>query len=221
MTTDSTFALLCGGLIALLFGLTVAFAGYRLVFILLPIWGFFFGLWLGAQSMQALLGTGFLATTTSWIVGFLVGAVFAVLSYLFYFMAVALIAGALGYLVATGVLLWIGLSMNFITWLIGIVAAVVLAFVTIRFNLQKWVIIVATSFMGAGMIVVTFALMFNPALKLLENPLTFVLKTDTLSLLLFLVIGIVAVVVQVMHNRSYSVLEYNRWEEMGTTTTTM
>jgi hypothetical protein len=216
MTTDSFFALMCGGLIALLFGLTVAFAGYRLVFILLPIWGFFFGLWLGAQSMQALLGTGFLATTTSWIVGFLVGAVFAVLSYLFYFMAVALIAGALGYLVATGVLLWIGLSMNWLTWLIGIVAGVVLAFVTIRFNLQKWVIIVATSFMGAGMIVLTFALMFNPGLKLLENPLTFVLKTDTLSMLLFLVIGIVAVVVQVMHNRSYSILEYNRWEESMT-----
>ena len=162
--------------------------------------------------MQALLGTGFLATTTSWIVGFIVGAVFAVLSYLFYFMAVALIAGALGYLVATGVLLWIGLSMNWLTWLVGIVAGVVLAFVTIRFNLQKWVIIVATSFMGAGMIVLTFALMFNPGLKLLENPLTFVLKTDTLSMLLFLVIGIVAVVVQVMHNRSYSILEYNRWE---------
>jgi hypothetical protein len=36
---------------------------------------------LGAQTLQVLFGVGFLATITSWVVGFIVGGLFAVLSY--------------------------------------------------------------------------------------------------------------------------------------------
>ena len=36
---------------------------------LLPIWGFFAGFWLGAQTITWVLGEGFLATTTGWVVG--------------------------------------------------------------------------------------------------------------------------------------------------------
>jgi hypothetical protein len=60
MITDSFLALACAGLIGILFGLALCFAGYRLFIILLPIWGFFFGLALGAQTLQALFGMGFL-----------------------------------------------------------------------------------------------------------------------------------------------------------------
>ena len=73
----------CAGLIGILFGLAVCFVGYRLFLVLLPIWGFVFGLVLGAQTIQALFGEAFLATVTSWVVGFIVGGIFAVLSYLF------------------------------------------------------------------------------------------------------------------------------------------
>src|SRR5512137_376225 len=97
MTTDSFFAVMCGGMIALLFGLVLAFAGYRLFLVLLPIWGFFFGFGLGAQSIQALFGEAFLATITSWVVGFIVAAVFAILAYLFYVAAVAIASFSLGY----------------------------------------------------------------------------------------------------------------------------
>ena len=132
MTTDSTLALLCGGLIAMLFGLVLAFGGYRFFLILLPIWGFFFGLALGAQTLQALFGTGFLATVTSWVIGFVTGAVFAVLAYFFYIAAVAIIAGSLGYGLTVAVLTGIGMNMNFIVWAIGMVAAVALIFVTLQ-----------------------------------------------------------------------------------------
>ena len=47
-----TFELLCMGLIALAFGLAVAFGGYKLLWVILPIWGFFAGLALGAQTVQ-------------------------------------------------------------------------------------------------------------------------------------------------------------------------
>ena len=50
MTTDSFFALMCGGVIALLFGLALAFAGYRLFLVLLPILGLLLRLRLGRAS---------------------------------------------------------------------------------------------------------------------------------------------------------------------------
>ncbi len=211
MVTDSFFALACAGLIGILFGLMLTFAGYRLFLFLLPIWGFFFGLTLGAQTMQALFGQAFLATITSWVVGFVVGAVFAVLSYLFYFLAVAIIAGSLGYSVAVGILLAIGLPMGFLVWLIGIVVAVLLAIVTIRFNLQKYVIIIATSVLGAATIVGAIALMFNPAATVMANPVRAILNASPFTAILFLVVAVLGVIVQIKQNQSYTIEEYDRW----------
>src|SRR6476619_8218511 len=98
-------------MIATFFGFVLAFGGYRFFLLLLPIWGFFFGFGLGAQTIQAIFGSGFLSDVTSWIVGFVVALIFAVLSYLFYIFAVALIAGSLGYALGTGLLVAIGFDM--------------------------------------------------------------------------------------------------------------
>jgi hypothetical protein len=211
MVADSFFTLACAGLIGILFGLALCFAGYRFFIFLLPIWGFFFGLALGAQTMQALFGVGFLASVTSWVVGFIVGAVFAVLSYLFYMLAVALIAGSLGYAVAVGLLLAIGLQMGFLVWIIGIVAAIVLAVVTIRFNLQKWVIIIATSVLGAGVIAEAMMLMFYPHADLLANPVRMLLQTSPLIAILFVVVAVLGIVAQVRQNRTFTLDSYDRW----------
>src|SRR6478609_11494068 len=80
MATDSFLSLACTGMIGLLFGSILAFSGYRFFIFLLPIWGFFWGFGLGAQSIQALFGNGFLSDITSWVVGFFVGLLFAVLA---------------------------------------------------------------------------------------------------------------------------------------------
>ena len=201
MPTEIFFTLACAGFIAFLFGLAMTFAGYKFFMILLPVWGFFFGLWLGAQSIQVLFGVGFLATVTSWVVGFIVGAVFAVLAYLFYLVAVAIIAGSLGYYVAFGLLLWLGLQMGFLVWLIGIVAAIALAAVTLIFNLQKWVIILATAVLGASTIIGVFGVLFNPAARLLENPVQVMLQTSPLLMFLFLALVIFWIIVQARTTR--------------------
>lgn len=212
MVTESFLALACAGLIALLFGTVLTFFGYRLFLVLLPIWGFFFGLWLGAQSMQVLFGVGFFATVTSWVVGFIVGLVFAVLSYLFYLVAVAIIAGSLGYLVAVGILLAIGLSMNWIVWIIGILVAIALAAVTLIFNLQKWVIIIATSLVGAAVIFGSFFVLFNPYAPLLENPIKTFIGSNPLVLILTIVVAVLGIIVQYRANKNYTITTYNNWE---------
>jgi hypothetical protein len=211
MVTDSFLSLACAGLIGILFGLALCFAGYRLFLFLLPIWGFVFGISLGAQTVQALLGQAFLATVTSWVIGLIVGVVFAVLAYLFYILAVAIIAGSLGYSVAVGILLALGMQMNFLVWIIGIVAAVALAIITIRFNLAKWVIIIATSVLGAGVMVGAVMLMFNPASTVLENPVRALLSTSPLLTILFIIVAVMGVVLQVKQNQNFTIDSYDRW----------
>ena len=220
MTTDSFFAVMCGGMIALLFGLVLAFAGYRLFLVLLPIWGFFFGFALGAQSIQALFGEAFLATITSWAVGFIVAVVFAVLAYLFYIAAVAIVSFSLGYSAAIGLLTALGLPLlgGFIAWLIAVVVGVALAFVVLRFNIQKLVIEFATAFLGAGAIVGVFLALFGglPSSELVQNPVAAALKNSPFWMIVFIILGIVAFVVQYMHNRSWEVQTYNRMSETTT-----
>jgi hypothetical protein len=210
MITNSLFTYACAGVIGLLLGTLLTVAGYRFFLFVLPIWGFFFGFTLGAQTMQALFGVEFLATITSWVVGFFAGAIFAVLAYMFYLFAVAFISGSLGYLLAVGLLTWIGLPLNFIVWLIGIAAAIALAFVTIRFNLQKWVVIAATSIMGAGAIFGTILLMFNPMAALLANPVKLLLETSPWLALLFLLVAGLGIYVQVVTTKTFEVDVYNR-----------
>jgi len=66
------FELFCTVLIALLFGLLLCFSGYRLFIVLLPIWGFFAGFALGANSLQLIFNGSLLGDVTSWVVGFVV-----------------------------------------------------------------------------------------------------------------------------------------------------
>ena len=207
------FELFCMSMIALLIGLTVTFGGYRFFLILLPIWGFFFGFGLGAETLQVIFGVGFLATVSSWVVGFIVGAAFAVLSYLFYFVAVALLAGSFGYGLAVALLTAIGLNFGFIVWLIGLVAGIIVAVVVLIFNIQKYAIIVITALGGTGAIIFTLLAMFGdltPAAMML-NPVMTAISNSFWWLLFYLVLAITGIVVQIGANRSYELESYNRF----------
>lgn len=212
MVDNSFFTLACAMMIGALFGVVMAFFGYRLFLILLPIWGFVFGLFLGADTMHYLFGYGFLATVTSWVVGFVVGVIFAALSYLFYMFAVAVIAGSLGYLVAFGIWLALGLDTGFLAWLVAIVVAVAFIIVTFAFNLQKWVIIIATAILGTAATFGTFYLIENPAAKLLENPVKTFLSFSPLATILAIVMVVLAIFFQYRQNKSFTLDSYNRWE---------
>jgi hypothetical protein len=204
------FELFCATLIALLVGLTICFGGYRLFLVLLPIWGFFFGFGLGAETMQALFGVGFLSTVTSWVVGFIVAAIFALLSYLFYAVGVALVAGALGYALGAGFMNLIGLDWNWLVWLVGIAVGVGVVIVTFYFNLQEYVIIAATAIGGAGVIVGTllFGFIGMTLAKFFENPVRNALEESWLWALFFVILAVVGIVVQIMTTRVYEIEPY-------------
>jgi hypothetical protein len=212
MTTDPFFSVVVTAAIMLFFGVVLTFGGYRFFLVLLPIFGFLFGFGFGAQTIQALFGGGFLATLAGWLAGTAMGAVFAVSSYLFYVIAVAVAGGALGYALGVGLMEAVGFDFGLLTWLVGVIAGVVFALGVVVLNLQKWAIIIATSALGAGVIVGTLLFLFGglPATQLVQNPVRHVLQTSPFWLTAYLTVAALGVVLQYQLNRHLEIRAYNR-----------
>ena len=212
-----TFEILCMATIALMFGLVMVFSGYRLFLFLLPIWGFFAGFFLGAQTIHYLFDVGLFATVTGWVVGFFVGLIFAVLSYLFYFLAVGIISFALGYGATISLLAWIGLDPGFLLWILAVVVGVLVAVGVYALNLQKYAIIVATAVGGTGLIIYVLLVLFNGAIavSLFENPVQVALDASFWWLLFFLVVAGLGIVAQIQANRTFEADAYNRLSEVS------
>jgi len=211
MTQESFFAVAIGAMIALFFGSLLLFGGYRFFLFLLPIWGFFFGFGLGAESVQALFGDAFLATVTSWVVGFVVALIFAVCSYVFYFAAVALLGGALGYFIGVGLMEAIGFPFGLLVWLVGIALGIIVAIVVLVLNIQKWVVIAGTAILGAGVIIATFLMLFGgPAAQVTQNPVKVALQASPFWTISFIVLAILGIVGQFQSTRRFEVDMYNR-----------
>jgi hypothetical protein len=155
------FQALVIGLVAILIGLAFVFAGFRLFMILLPIWGFFAGFFFGAQMVSVIFGTGFLADVTGFVVGFFFALVFAVASYLWYWLAVTILGGSVGYAVGVGLIGFLGISNNFVNVSIGILLGVVFALVAIWLRLPKYLAIAFTSVGGAFAAVAGLAILFG------------------------------------------------------------
>lgn len=221
MTTDSFFALTCAASILLMFGFVLAFAGYRFFIFLLPIYGFFWGFGLGAQSIQMLTNGNFLGDIASWVVGFFLGLVFAVLSYIFFAAAVAILAGSLGYSLGVGIMTAIGIDMGLLTWLVGIALAIVFVIGVFVLDIYKWVIIIATSIMGAGIIVGTFLFIFGklPTSQFVQNPVKTALNDNPIWWIIGIVVLILGFVAQYQSTRNWTLRSYSRWEEVYPSTT--
>ncbi len=196
-------------LFAIVVGLAIAFAGYRWLWILLPIWGFFAGLWLGFTGLQTIFGSGFLVGVSGLVVGVILGLIFAVLSYLFYFIGVAILGASIGYGVTVSLLVG-GLGMNggFLVWIIAIIVAVVFAVAVLAFNLQKYAVIIITALGGASAAVAGVLLLFGQVStdQLSQNvgifaPVSF--QEGALWWIIWAVIAVAGIVWQIQSNRMY------------------
>ncbi len=214
----STFELLCAAIIALGFGLVAMLQGYKLFLVLLPLWGFVFGFMLGAQTIDYLASPdpGTLATVTSWVVGFVVGAVFAVLSYLFWLAAVAIWSFGIGYGFTIGLFGLLQLLQNsFIVWILAVAVGVALAFAVIRFNVQKWIIMLGSALLGAGVIIGTFLVIFGivPPLLLNGQAVALAMKDSIFWLISFVALFVVGAAYQWRTTRDYMLVPPpDRWQ---------
>jgi hypothetical protein len=138
------------GLLAIGIGLAWAFYGLKLFTILLPIWAFFFGLIAGAQWGAEVFGQGFFATVLSWGIGLVFGLVLAAISFFWYYAAVVLAAGALGYILGVGFFEWLGWGTGIIAFTVGLILGAIFAIAAFVLGVPALLIVVVSAFSGAA-----------------------------------------------------------------------
>lgn len=196
------------GLLA--FGAILCAFGFRLFVVLLPVFAFFAGFEITAQAIQELFGVGFLRTASSWVFGFIVGLLFAVVAYLFYYGAVVILAGAVGYEIGVGVLIGIGSTSGFLLFIVGLVLGLALAAAVVLLNLPKVLIIVLTALAGASMIVsgILIALGQIPLTSLSSGVVGSLIRLSWFWSLVCLVVAVAGMAIQMLMPSAYQITPY-------------
>jgi hypothetical protein len=200
------------GLFALILGLGVCFLGLRLFFIMLPIWGFIAGFFVGAEGFTAIFGDGFLSTVTGWVLGFFVGILFAVLAYLFWYVGAIIAAGSVGAMLGSGLMAAFNVDTDWVIFIVAAILAVLAAIIAIVLFLPVYMVIVSTAFLGATAITSGIMLIFNQADKedFHWGSAMAMINDSWFWLLLWAVVAAVGMVYQLM-SISAAALPEDRW----------
>jgi len=205
-------------LIVFLFGLAMVVYGYRIFLVLLPVFAFFAGFWLGADITSLFLGTGFLGSIAGWVAGFISGLIFAIFSYMFFKFAIGVQVMILTYSIITG-LLGAFFEPGILSAAIGVALALFVLFLAFAINLQRYVVIVITSIVGSNAILLSTLLLFGRVtLQELQNTGTSIIpivRDSWLWLLVWLVLTGIGVWGQVRTNRTYDFLPETYMEGWG------
>ncbi|HET7092694.1 MAG TPA: DUF4203 domain-containing protein, partial [Thermomicrobiales bacterium] len=148
------------GLILIVLGAVVCFYGLRFFFILLPVWGFIAGFFLGAHVITSWLGQGFLQTVTGWVVGVVLGAVFAIASYFVWYIGAIIAAASFGGLLGEGLMSLVTQN-GALLWIAAAVGAIIVAVVTAMLFLPVYFVLVNTAFSGAAALTVGLMLVLQ------------------------------------------------------------
>jgi hypothetical protein len=189
------------GLLGLVLGAAFTFAGFRWFLLLLPLWGLFVGFTAGADATAVLLGEGFLGSIIGIGVGVVVAIVFALLSWFYWWGAVTVVAGWLGYEAARWLLVVIGFNADgFIVFLIALVVGVLFAIAALAINAPKLVAITITAVAGAAWMAAGLALI--PGIIKTEDlaggPIAAVYTQGWLWIAIWAVLAVVGIIEQMM-----------------------
>jgi hypothetical protein len=142
------------GILLALIGLGVCFFGLRYWFIMLPIFGAVAGFFVGARVVQEVFGTGFLSTGVSWIIGIIVGLVFALLSWFVWYAGAIIMAGAVGASLFSGILHAIFSNpWGIMLFVVALIGAILFAAIALFLNLPIYIVIVNSALGGAALAV--------------------------------------------------------------------
>lgn len=129
------------GILAILLGLVVAFAGYPLFRLVLPIVGLIYGF----QIANAVF--------SSWLIGVIVGVVLALVLAAFAYAIWSVAIGFAGALLGMGIGASIGASLNLWGWLTFVIAlALGILFFILAMILKDPFVMISTALSGAGMV---------------------------------------------------------------------
>lgn len=205
-------------LLVFLLGLAMMVYGYRIFLVLLPVFGFFAGFWLGADITSLFLGTGFLGSIAGWVAGFVLGLIFALFSYMFFTFAIGVQVMIITYSIIAGIL-GAFFGPGIFSALIGAAVALVVLILIFAFNLQRYVVIVITSIVGSNAVLLSALLLFGhvtlDSLQARGTSIIPIVRDSWLWLLVWLVLAGVGVWSQVRANRTYEFLPETYMEGWG------
>lgn len=141
------------GILAIVAGGVMLFAGQFVLRLVLPIWGFFAGFAFGAGIFAALADERVLGTLLGWVSGLVFAVIFALLAYFFYAVAVVLAMAAFGYAIGAGLVVALGIDWNWLAVLVGVAVGAVLGLVAVFGNMPMVVLSVVGALAGAVSIV--------------------------------------------------------------------
>jgi hypothetical protein len=200
------------GIIALAVGAAVCFAGLRLWFALLPLWGFVAGFFAGATAVTAIFGDGFLSTVTGWVVGAIVGVVFALLSYMIWYFGAILAAGSVGALLGSGLMRAFTVENEWILFIAAAIGAVLFVLAALLMALPVYIVIVNTAVAGAIAITIGAMLIFNRVdLDDLDNGAAWALINESWFWVIVWAALAVAGIMSQMRQMAEAVLPEDRW----------
>ncbi len=192
-------------------GLLLLTNGYRWFRILLPIWAFFVGASAITALVSGIFGQNFFSTAVACVPAVLVGLVFALLSWVWFSLAVLFWAGSVGFALFAGLLSALGVNTWLLLFLAGLAGAVVFIVLAMRSDLRRFLPIFLTASAGATMILSAILVLFNRPLEELNwgtfyGPLSSGASGSLLSIVVWLVLAGAGMYIQsARNNRSLEV----------------
>lgn len=137
------------GLLAILAGGIMLFAGQFVLRLVLPIWGFFAGFAFGAGLVAGLADERFLGTVLGWVLGLVFAVLFAIFAYLYFAVAVILAMTAFGFAIGSGLVVALGIDWSWLAILVGVAVAAIIGLASVVGNMPMIVLVVFSSIAGA------------------------------------------------------------------------
>jgi hypothetical protein len=194
---------------ALVLALGVAFllAGYRHFHLLLPIWSFFVGFWIGVQTTSLLLNQPFLDSVAGWTAGIAIGLILAALSYLYFAIGIVLLGGSFGAWFGASMMLILGFDSGFLVNVATIITAIVFAALTVFLDIKKHLIIAITALVGSSAIVTAILVLSGTAtmdsIPISGNLMRPILDTSAFWLIGWLMVAVAGIAIQERTTRGY------------------
>ena len=141
------------GLIALVVGLIVTFAGYAALRAVIALFGAFLGFGLGAALGASIPVSGAVGTVTVWICALVGALLLGWLAYAFYQVGVLLGLASIGFSLGVALMLALGVQSGWLVWAVGALVAVVLVVVGLIGDLPAILLIVLTALAGANLVI--------------------------------------------------------------------
>ncbi len=199
------------GPLALIIGTLFCFAGYRLFRVIMAIWGFLLGFFIGIQVIMSFPGNSTFVTGLAWGTGILLGLLLALLAYALYTAAMTLLGASIGYIFGTGLMTALGIgNQTLLVLIVGLVLAVFFAVLVLALDLARLLIVVNTAMGGSAAIVIAILLLYSliPIDIFSFDQLSTLLRNSPGWLLLWLGLSLLGGIFQLRNTRRYQLEKY-------------